>query len=181
LIGETVVLQVEANAGLGNVASGNHPVVLVPAAPFVTLRQSSLTPISEEGGVVALSVEVSNDTADCPITGVTLTQALDGARYQEGSARLDGVPVAASVVEGALVVNDVSVAPGTPRVLTYSVRPRLLGAVAPRGRAFVKGHAISAPSGLELPGGGCACGSAPGSMFGAAALLLALARRRRTR
>ncbi len=178
LIGETVVLAITAEAGLGNTATGTHPVLLVPAAPFVSLRHSSQTPIAEEGSGVVLRVEAINQT-ECPVSGVTLTQTLEGAGYLEGSARLDGQPVEASVIEGALVVPNVSLPSATPRVLTYTVRPRLLGSAAPRGRAFVKGLAISDEAGLEVPLGGCGCGSAPGSLLGAGALLLLLARRRR--
>ncbi|MDQ3265548.1 MAG: hypothetical protein M3Y59_18135 [Myxococcota bacterium] len=178
LIGETVVLAVTAEAGLDNTATGTHPVLLVPARPFVSLRHSSQTPIAEEGSGVVLVVEAINQTA-CPVSGVTLTQQLEGAGYLEGSARLDGQRVEASVVDGALVVPNVSLPPATPRVLTYAVRPRLLGSAAPRGRAFVKGLAISEEAGLEVPIGGCGCASAPGSLLGAGALLLLLARRRR--
>ena len=172
LLGQTLVLQVHADAGSGNVDTRDQPLLL-STAPFVALQHRLERPLTVEGETVGVFTELYNPTA-CALQDVRVEEQLEGLDYVPGSARFDGQPVQAVQQAGTLVVTGLPLGASARGTLSYSVRTRLLGATGIRGEAFRRGVRISEPVEPPPTPGTCGCTSGPA---GASALaLLALLR-----
>jgi MYXO-CTERM domain-containing protein len=178
LVGESVVLQATATAGPGNVAAREH-VVPITVEPFVEVRRRTETPVASDTGLVGISVELTNTQA-CGVSGVQFTERLEGMTYMPGSARFNGVPVEDEWAEGVLTVRGLALEADSSGVLTYVVRPHLLGERFMAGSAFLRGVPISRDGGSGVPVSGCGCASAsPGLALLALGALAGAVRRRR--
>ncbi|MFZ5470156.1 MAG: hypothetical protein ACOZIN_12045, partial [Myxococcota bacterium] len=184
LVGQKVTMRVTAEASPGNQASEDVVYTIVADPPFVRVQRETDTPIASEGGLVGISVTLLNET-DCGVSEVVYEEALDGLRYVEGSARVDGTKVEARGAGSVLSVHGVRLPPRTPVTLTYIARPPLLGKPRPQGLATLRGVSISregegfgAPD--RLPPPGCGCGSAGEGFWLAALGWLALRRQAAT-
>lgn len=170
LIGETLTFDIESNAGLGNVGRATRRVQLDPGR-FVTVAHRVSPIVADRDDVVTVTATVTN-TATCGVSGVMLVEMPSGLRFIDGSARVDGVSVAAS---GAPSIGPFELEGGQTRVVTWHAKVPLLGTPRARGTAFIAGQQVSEPEEEPIVPGGCGCGAAPGALFGLA--LLALLRR----
>jgi uncharacterized protein (TIGR03382 family) len=170
LVGRSVTLKVTGRAVSGSEDTQEREVPIT-TEPFVTLLHRAELPSASDTGLVGYSATLTN-TTECGVQEVSLTERLEGLAYVEGSAKLDGVPVAAEWSDGRLTVSGLTLGPLASSQLTYVVRPLLLGERQVSGQASLRGIPISLPEGTvpQVPDSGCGCTSgAPGS-----ALLLAL-------
>ncbi|MBF5044221.1 hypothetical protein FGE12_17620 [Aggregicoccus sp. 17bor-14] len=179
LLGETLVLQVSADAGSGNAASQVQSLTL-SAEPFVALRHRTERPLTVEGETVGVFVDLDNPTA-CALSDVRVEEQLEGLDYVPGSARFEGAPVDAQVQDGRLVVTGLPLAAGARATLGFSVRTRLLGEGRVKGEAFRRSVRISEAAAPSPEPQSCGCGGAPAgasavSLLALAGLLRRLAR-----
>jgi MYXO-CTERM domain-containing protein len=182
LVGRTVKLEVTGLAVSGEERTEAREVPIT-TKPFLELLHRAELPTASDTGLVGFSATLTN-TTECGVREVSLTEQLDGLAYVEGSARLDGVPVAAQWANGRLTVSGLSVGPRASAQLTYVVRPGLLGNRQVRGQAFLRDIPISLPeaSSPEVPDSGCGCTSGtPGPLLFALGALAVAVRRRRAR
>jgi hypothetical protein len=178
LIGATVELEASGDGGPGTEV--DVPVSgVISAEPFLVSRYRTEQPLVQEGGVVAVAITVSNPSS-CGVSEVQYRERLDGLRYVEGSARLDGVAATATVDGDVLLFEGIAVAEGARAELSYLARPRLFRESAPSGAAVLRGVALSEPTGLSaqpVPSG-CGCEvSGGGAGLGLLALWAARSRR----
>ncbi len=183
LIGEQLTLRATASAGDHVSAPATMTLPIRPGQRFVQARYRTDTPIATEEVPLLLSVELEN-TSQCGVSGATWTEQLDGLRYVEGSARLDGERIDGQVEDGRLLIEGIALEGRARRTLSYSVRPTVLGRSTPSGQLAVKGEPISPLVGLggtSVPGG-CGCASTPTSAWLPAVLglLVAITTRRRS-
>ncbi len=182
LVGESVVMQVTANAGPGNEASLQH-VLPITVEPFVRVRRRTEVPAASDTGLVGISLTLTN-TTPCAVKDVSFVERLAGLTYVEGSARYEGQPLEASWVDGVLTVKGLSLEGGGSGRLTYVARPHLVGERRMEGEARLREVLISIrdASGPQVPDSGCGCtSSGPGPVLFALGALVAAVRRRRRR
>ena len=102
----------------------------------------------------------------------------------EGSARIDGQPAEAELLDGVLRVHGVVLGPSQRVSVTYLARPRLLGKPSPHGQALRGDVPLSLPE-QGLPAvaapGGCGCHTAGPDTLAGLALVWAVSRRMRAR
>jgi MYXO-CTERM domain-containing protein len=180
LVGQSVVLRVEASGGPGNVATREHRVPIT-TDPFVQVRRRAELPAADDTSLVGVSVELSNTTA-CGVRDVRFMERLEGMVYVPGSARFAGVPVEAEWKEGVLTVEGLPLEGRSTGTLTYVARPLLLGERRMAGEALLRGIPISLEAGPKAPSSGCSCsgtGGASPALLVLGALAAALRRRRR--
>jgi MYXO-CTERM domain-containing protein len=182
LIGQTVQLQITADAGNGSTDVAQQSAT-IGVEPFVAVRHASdLPPASVSDQPFTVSVSFENPTAS-PLPTTTLAEALGDAQYVEGTARLDGALVPVQIEGGELKLSGVSLDAMQTRTLTFDVRPKVLGAVALQGKAQVNGVLVS-KNGSFPPSPptavGCGCQATPRGYAAAWGLLLLVvfARRR---
>jgi MYXO-CTERM domain-containing protein len=180
LVGKSVVLEVKGRAESGAEQTLTHEVPIT-TEPFVELLHRAEIPTASDTGLVGFSAALTN-TTECGVQEVEVTERLEGLDYVEGSARLDGVPVAAEWSNGVLSVRGLTLGPRASAQLTYVVRPLLLGERRVSGQATLRGIPISQPEATppQVPDSGCGCTSGtPGPLlFALGALAMAVRRRR---
>ena len=184
LVGEQVTFRATAVAGADTSAPATITVPIRPSHLFVGARYRTDTPLASEEVPLTLSVDLEN-TSECAISSATWSEQLEDLRLVDGSVRLDGEPVAARIENGRLVVDGISLEGGARRILSYSVRPALLGRPTPAGQLSIKGEPISERVGLGVAKSpaSCGCTSAMPSAWAPAwlAVFVGMVRRRRRR
>jgi uncharacterized protein (TIGR03382 family) len=182
LAGQSVRLRVTADGGKGNVATREH-ILPIALAPFVRLSYQSEVPQASGSEQVGLAARLDS-TLECEARGLELRLKLEGLRYVEGSARLDGAPVQAEWVNGVLTLREVALEAKGTRTLTWVARPALLEERRVFGEVLLHGVKVSLPGseGPSVPVSGCGCTEAgPGvALWGLGALAALLRRRRAT-
>jgi uncharacterized protein (TIGR03382 family) len=174
LIGQSVVLRVSA----GTVGLQREHSVPITAEPFVEVSRRTERAAGASTELLGVSVELRNTTG-CGVREVSHMERLEGVDYVPGSARFNGAPVEAELEGSELTVRGLVLEGDASGVLTYVVRPRLLGSQRFEGHSSLRGIAISQPP--EAPASGCGCsGGGSGAVaMGLVGLLAALSRRRR--
>ncbi|OJH37041.1 hypothetical protein BON30_31660 [Cystobacter ferrugineus] len=153
--------------------------VPITVDPFVKLGRRTELPVASETGLVGVLVELTNTTA-CDVSGVRYVEHLEGLAYVEGSAMLDGQPVAAHWEDNALQVDGLLLAGGATRKLSYVARPHLVGERRMWGEASKGDVRLSQSEASEPRPPGCGCASAgSGPMLLVLAALGGALRRRR--
>ncbi len=177
LVGETLRLQVTANAG-GNESATVVHTLPITTEPFVDLRHETESPTGSEKGLVGVVVRLRN-TSDCRVGSLRHVERLDGMDLVPGSVKVDGQPVVEQAVEGGFAVEDVPLEAGGTTTLTYVARPRLLTSPRFGAEVFLKGVPVSGSIPVA-PTSGCGCsgGGSGAAVFGLLALARLLRRRR---
>ena len=177
LVGETLRLQVTANAGGTESATVVHTLPIT-TEPFVDLRHETESPTGSEKGLVGVVVRLRN-TSDCRVGSLRHVERLDGMDLVPGSVKVDGQPVVEQAVEGGFAVENVPLEAGGTTTLTYVARPRLLTSPRFGAEVFLKGVPVSGSIPVA-PTSGCGCsgGGSGAAVFGLLALARLLRRRR---
>ncbi|MGQ0507646.1 MAG: hypothetical protein ACT4TC_20275, partial [Myxococcaceae bacterium] len=177
LLGKTASLVAFADGGIGN--SEELPVsVDFTADPFLRVKRRASSVVVSSSAPVTYTVELTN-TTDCDVSKVTYKELLNGRRYVEGSARVDGAAPTATSSGDALTVAAISIpARHTVRV-SYSARVLPFASAQQTGEAFIGGTLISMPETTEASSG-CGC-QTPGNQLVPSffALLVLVASKRR--
>ena len=180
-VGKAVRMKVTASMG-GQTVAGPHEV-RITTRPFVEVSRRTELPAASETGLVGVSVDLFN-TTECDVSEVRHVEHLRGLSYVEGSAKLDGQPLAHvswNDATGELTVEQLELLGQREGMLTYVARPHLVGERLLSGDTWLRGEHISLNDGLDQPpGSGCGCtSSTPGSVLLALAALAGATRRRR--
>lgn len=161
LIGEQITVRLTATSGSDTVTT--LATVPITAEPFIDARTELETPTPRTDAPLGVRVTVENPTA-CPITDAQLVEQIQDGQLVVGSARVDGRPANATLVDGQVVVHGLDLAPGERHQVTFDVRPRVLGPPAPSAQILFRGVPISQNMSLETPPNtvGCSCRSVSG-------------------
>ncbi len=175
-VGQAVRFEITADAGGANVATAVREVRFV-TEPFLEISERVVPlPVREEEGLDVL-ITLYNPTV-CAVSGLEARVALGDLTAVDGTVRLDGAPLTATVGSGELRVPGVSVPAGERALLRFRARMPLLGRPSVTTGAFLNDVKVSVDR-VAPPGGGCGCGSAPGGTLALLLLGLALVRSRR--
>jgi uncharacterized protein (TIGR03382 family) len=174
LIGQPVVLRVSAST----VGLQREHSVPITAEPFVEVSRRTERPTGADTELLGVTVDLHNTTA-CGVREVSHVERLEGVDYVPGSARFNGEPVEAELLGSELTVRGLVLEGDARGVLTYVVRPRLLGPRRFEGQSSVRGVPISQPPEPLASGCGCSGGGSGAVALGLAGLLGVLSRRRR--
>jgi uncharacterized protein (TIGR03382 family) len=175
LIGQSVKLRMSSRTVDEISLEQTVPIL---ADPFIDLHRR----IERETGAgtepAGVSVELRN-TTECGVREVDHQERFEGVDYVPGSVRFNGTPVEAEVEGDTLTVRGLVLEGETTGLLTYMVRPRLLGSSRFEGQSFVRDVLVSQP--VENPPAGCGCsdGGSGVAALGLAGLAVVLRRRRR--
>ena len=174
LIGQPVKMRVSAST----VGLQQEQEVRITAEPFVEVSRRTERPAGADTELLGVTVELRNTTA-CGVREVSHVEKLEGVDYVPGSARFNGAPVEAGLQGAELTVSGLVLEGDARSVLTYVVRPRLLGTRRFEGQSTVRGVPVSQPPEPLVSGCGCSGGGSGAMALGLAGLLGVLSRRRR--
>jgi hypothetical protein len=160
LIGQSVTLAIDADAGNGTTDQATTTIP-IGAEPFVSVTHE--TPSSSDPDLPrTVSVSIDNPTG-CDLPTTSLIEQLGGGQFVEGSAKLDGQPVTASVSGGALRIDGIPIEAGGHHMLSFDTRPSILGVQTPGGELTYRDVPVSqaAVNTGQVPANvGCGCHSA---------------------
>ena len=131
------MVQAVADGGAGNVAVRELRLRFT-AEPFVSLRHLPERAQGRSPEPQTVTVELTNLSA-CAVENVSVRERLDGHSSIPGSARLDGVSIAAQVADGTLSADGVALPAGGTVRFSYSTRVRPFGTPVWEGAAFAGG------------------------------------------
>jgi MYXO-CTERM domain-containing protein len=174
LIGQPVVMRVSAST----VGLQREHTVPITAEPFVEVSRRTERPTGADTELLGVTVDLHNTTA-CGVREVNHVERLEGVDYVPGSARFNGAQVEAELHGSELTVRGLMLEGDARGVLTYVVRPRLLGPRRFEGQSLLRGIPISQPPEPLASGCGCSGGGSGAIVLGLAGLLGVLSRRRR--
>lgn len=169
IVGQAIDFDVVVGDGSGATATGQHRVLLV-ADPFVEISESTAPFPPREEESVQVTVRLTNTTA-CDVGGLEVRETLGGLSPALGTLRLGDVAVSGTFANGRLTVQDVALAAGETKTLTFQARRRLLASGRLSGTVLLRDQVVSLRPAEPAAATGCGC-AAGGP--GAEALLLAM-------
>lgn len=176
LSGQSLVFEIEANAGGGNIARVTRSVQLRPRT-FVRISHLMTPVAASSDDVLTVSAELSNQ-GTCAVSGIMLEEDAAGLSFIAGSARIDGATVDATGTGGRISIGPFTLQGSERRTVSWLAKVRLLSTPRPNGEAYVAGFLVSEPAVDGPMPSGCGCESgAAGSVL--LALLIFVRRCRR--
>lgn len=177
VVGQSIALELTADAGLGNVDVVTRTVEL-GVQPFLEVAVQASPPLRREEEPVSLEVTLRNPTA-CAAEGLAVLLPISGARALLDSVRVDGQPATALATADGLVLEGVSVPASGEVHVALLAQPRLLSTARVTPSVSLNGYLVSIASPETTPATGCGCTAldAPALL----ALGLLVLRRRRPR
>ncbi|MBX7115311.1 MAG: hypothetical protein K1X64_13360 [Myxococcaceae bacterium] len=163
LVGQDLVWNVTVDAGSGNVAQSQRTVHLT-TAPFITIGHQAERVRVAEGDVLGVRATLVNSSA-CGVRSVMLSESLASLSYLEGSARVDGRSVPASVDGGVLLIGPLTVEGHGSTQVTWLGGVPLAPRIVFSAQAQLHGEQISVDVASEpVSARSCGCSSGGGAL-----------------
>jgi uncharacterized protein (TIGR03382 family) len=173
LVGESLVFEIAADAGVGNTHTVQRSV-LIGAPAFVAVTRMTDSPAPSDSVALRVQLQLRNTSDRCGASGVSFVEQLDGLTYVEGSAR-GPLGVSASATAEGLRFDGLSIAARETASVSYSAVPRMFLQARPQGVAVMgtREIPISEASGFAAPiASSCGCGTQGGGPVGFALIAL---------